>query len=131
MIGPAIKAILEADATFMTLAPDGVHPLFSIPQDSENAAITYDIDDEFREVTASGTSDLARIEVTLVAWAFSYKTAADIMAQVRRVIQDFKGSAGGVEIERILPGGGAADVFNEQVAKFGSAATYAVWVHDT
>lgn len=130
MIAADLQTYLEADAGIASAAPGGTYPLYSIPQQENRAVLTYSIDDTFREITADGLSNLARVSVDVIAWANSYGAATQAMQAVHAALNYYAGSWGTTRVARVFPENGGDDLYDDEVKRYGISRPFLIWFYE-
>jgi hypothetical protein len=96
MIGVIIGGLLDDSVTLSALVNDRIYP-YAIDEDVALPAIIYKIDSTIPTYTKDGREyDISNISV--IAFATSYKTVLDITAGIRQALELYKGGYSGSQI---------------------------------
>lgn len=111
MIEKAIYALLTNDATLQSYIGTRVFP-WPVPQGAIEPSVCYMVDEKPIEYCDGGTS-IIHNEVAIAVLSENLLTAETIGAEIKRVLNLYRGTAGGVTVHHIRLRNGENDFDNE------------------
>jgi hypothetical protein len=96
----AIVAMLAADTTVSGLIGARIRP-FGDPEEIARPFLTYWRVDTDREITNDGPTGKSTPRIQFDAWAEDLLTARQITAAVRKLLNGFRGTVGGINVDQI------------------------------
>lgn len=97
----AIKTLALADAQVTAKVGTRWYPA-PLPANPTYRAITYQQISQVNESSHSGSSNLARTRLQLNLWGQQHSDLVALRDDLKRVLRDFRGTASGIRIDRII-----------------------------
>jgi len=99
-LGAAIRALLVADGTVSGLVSTRIYPQV-MPGHITGDAIAYAINSNDRNQSKDGSSQNIKGRFSISIWSSTYTTANSIADACINVLDNYKGTSGGLTIQRM------------------------------